>query len=204
MDLVRLEEVINRIGSDRIPLVMITITNNSGGGQPVSMANIRETRALVNRYGIPLFFDACRFAENCFFIKEREPSYAEKSIVDIARELFSYGDGCTVSAKKDGLVNIGGFLSLNDDQWAQSITNLLILVEGFPTYGGLAGRDLEAMLVACVKCWMRRFEPARTGTHLRIARSGWCSDSQTDRRPRGVPMRRISAAYSAGTLRANC
>ena len=145
MDLVRLEEAINRIGRDHIPLVMITITNNSGGGQPVSMANIRETRALVNRYGIPLFFDACRFAENCFFIKEREPGYAEKSIVDIARELFGYGDGCTVSAKKDGLVNIGGFLSLNDDQWTQSITNLLILVEGFPTYGGLAGRDLEAM-----------------------------------------------------------
>jgi tryptophanase len=124
---------------------MITITNNSGGGQPVSMANIRETRALVNRYEIPLFFDACRFAENCFFIKEREPGYAETPVVDIARELFSYGDGCTMSAKKDGLVNIGGFLSLNDDQWTQDVTNLLILVEGFPTYGGLAGRDLECM-----------------------------------------------------------
>jgi tyrosine phenol-lyase len=145
MDLVQLEEAINRIGRDRIPLVMITITNNSGGGQPVSMANIRETRALVKRYGIPLFFDACRFAENCFFIKERESGYADKSIIDIAHELFGYGDGCTMSAKKDGLVNIGGFLCLNDDQWTQDITNLLILVEGFPTYGGLAGRDLEAM-----------------------------------------------------------
>lgn len=145
MDLVRLEELINRVGRDRIPLALLTITNNSGGGQPVSMDNIRKTRTLLNRYRIPLFFDACRFAENCFFIKEREPAFAGTSISDIARELFSYGDGCTMSAKKDGLVNIGGFLSLNDSQWAQDITNLLILVEGFPTYGGLAGRDLEAM-----------------------------------------------------------
>ena len=145
MDVTRLDEIINGVGQDRIPLVLLTITNNSGGGQPVSMENIRQTRALLNRYRIPLFFDACRFAENCFFIKEREPGYADRSILDIARELFSYGDGCTMSAKKDGLVNIGGFLSLNDDQWAMEITNMLILVEGFPTYGGLAGRDLEAM-----------------------------------------------------------
>ena len=145
IDLARLEETINRAGPDRIPLVMMTITNNSGGGQPVSMENIRRTRELLDRYPIPLFFDACRFAENCFFIKEREPGYAEKPVLEIARELFSYGDGCTMSAKKDGLVNIGGFLSLNDDRWAQEITNMLILVEGFPTYGGLAGRDLEAM-----------------------------------------------------------
>jgi tyrosine phenol-lyase len=145
MDLIRLEETIHRVGPARIPMAIVTITNNSGGGQPVSMGNIRKTRALLNRYGIPLFFDACRFAENCFFIKEREPEYADKSILDIARELFSYGDGCTMSAKKDGLVNIGGFLSLNDDLWAQDITNMLILVEGFPTYGGLAGRDLETM-----------------------------------------------------------
>ena len=145
MDLVRLEETINRVGPERIPLIMLTITNNSGGGQPVSMANIRQTRALVERYHIPLFFDACRFAENCFFIKEREAGYADRSVFDIAKELFSYGDGCTMSAKKDGLVNIGGFLSLNNEQWVQDITNMLILVEGFPTYGGLAGRDLEAM-----------------------------------------------------------
>jgi tyrosine phenol-lyase len=145
MDVTRLDEIINGVGRDRIPLVLVTITNNSGGGQPVSMENIRQTRALLNRYRIPLFFDACRFAENCFFIKEREPGYADRSILDIARELFSYGDGCTMSAKKDGLVNIGGFLSLNDEQWAMEITNMLILVEGFPTYGGLAGRDLEAM-----------------------------------------------------------
>ncbi len=145
MDLVRLEHTINRLGRERIPLVMLTITNNSGGGQPVSMANIRQTRDLLNKYGIPLIFDACRFAENCFFIKEGEEGYAGTSILDIARELFSYGDGCTMSAKKDGLVNIGGFLGLNSEQWAQDITNMLILVEGFPTYGGLAGRDLEAM-----------------------------------------------------------
>ncbi|MGA6826132.1 tryptophanase [Nitrospira sp. NS4] len=145
MDLVRLEETIHHIGRDRIPLVMLTITNNSGGGQPVSMENIRQTRALLNHHRIPLFFDACRFAENCFFIKEREPEFAGTSILDIARELFSYGDGCTMSAKKDGLVNIGGFLTLNHDQWAQDITNMLIMIEGFPTYGGLAGRDLEAM-----------------------------------------------------------
>jgi tyrosine phenol-lyase len=145
MDVQRLDAYINAVGRDRIPLVMITITNNSGGGQPVSMANIRETRALLNQYGIPMFFDACRFAENCFFIKEREPGYESMSVPDIARELFSYGDGCTMSAKKDGLVNIGGFLSLNNDDWVRDITNMLILVEGFPTYGGLAGRDLEAM-----------------------------------------------------------
>ncbi|MBI5854817.1 MAG: tryptophanase [Nitrospirae bacterium] len=145
MDLAKLEAAINRVGRERIPLVLITITNNSGGGQPVSMDNIRQTRALLTRYRIPLFFDACRFAENCYFIKEREPGYAETSVRDIARELFNYGDGCTMSAKKDGLVNIGGFLGLNNEQWAQDLTNMLILVEGFPTYGGLAGRDLEAM-----------------------------------------------------------
>ncbi|MDA2910509.1 tryptophanase [Nitrospiraceae bacterium AH_259_D15_M11_P09] len=147
MDLVRLESTINRVGRDRVPLVMVTITNNSGGGQPVSMENIRQTRELLNRYTIPLIFDACRFAENCFFIKEREAGYGDKSIPDIARELFSYGDGCTMSAKKDGLVNIGGFLTLNNERWVQGITNMLILVEGFPTYGGLAGRDLEAMAI---------------------------------------------------------
>lgn len=145
MDLVRLEETINRLGRQSIPFAMITITNNSGGGQPVSMENIRKTRELLTRYDIPLIFDACRFAENCFFIKEREPGYERAAVLDIARELFSYGDGCTMSAKKDGLANIGGFLGLNNERWAQDITNMLILVEGFPTYGGLAGRDLEAM-----------------------------------------------------------
>ena len=130
---------------DRIPMVMVTVTNNSGGGQPVSIGNVREVREVCNRHGVPLIFDACRFAENCWFIKQREAGYSDRSIAEIARELFSYGDGCTMSAKKDGLVNIGGFLALNNGDWAERITNLLILVEGFPTYGGLAGRDLEAM-----------------------------------------------------------
>lgn len=145
MDVARLEETIERVGPSRIPFAMITITNNSAGGQPVSMANIRATKRVLNRYGLPLLFDACRFAENCFFIREREPGYGDKPVRDIARELFSLGDGCLMSAKKDGLVNIGGCVCLNDERWAQAITNMLILVEGFPTYGGLAGRDLEAM-----------------------------------------------------------
>jgi tryptophanase len=109
------------------------------------MANIKQVRSVADKYNIPLIFDACRFAENCYFIKEREEGFQEKSILDIAKELFSYGDGCTMSAKKDGLVNIGGFLSVNDSELAQKITNMLILIEGFPTYGGLAGRDLEAI-----------------------------------------------------------
>lgn len=145
MDLNKLEQVIQNYGTHRIPLVMMTITNNSGGGQPVSMQNIRETRKLLDKYGIPLFFDACRFAENCYFIKEREEGYQHKSIKEIAREIFSYGDGCTMSAKKDGLVNIGGFMGMNNDELAEQITTRLILIEGFPTYGGLAGRDLEAI-----------------------------------------------------------
>ena len=145
IDINKLEEAIRKYGKERIPLIMITITNNSGGGQPVSMQNIREVSSLAGKYGIPLFFDACRFAENCYFIKEQEEGYADKSVLEIAREMFSYGDGCTMSAKKDGLVNIGGFLSLNDSDLAQKITNMLILIEGFPTYGGLAGRDLEAI-----------------------------------------------------------
>jgi tryptophanase len=145
IDLSALKAFIEKTGPENIPLCMLTVTNNSGGGQPVSMANIRATKQLLRRYGIPLFLDACRFAENAFFIKKREKGYAKKSVRDIAREMFSYADGCTMSAKKDALVNIGGFLALNDDDVAAKARNLLIVTEGFPTYGGLAGRDLEAI-----------------------------------------------------------
>ncbi|MBZ0184326.1 MAG: tryptophanase [Melioribacteraceae bacterium] len=145
MDLDALENFIQEKGVDNIPVVMITITNNSGGGQPVSMQNIRETKEICDKYKIPLFLDACRFAENAYFIKKREEGYQDKSVLEICQEMFSYADGATMSAKKDALVNIGGFLSLNDEELAMKCRNLLIVTEGFPTYGGLAGRDLEAV-----------------------------------------------------------
>lgn len=147
MDTARLEEVIARVGSKRVPLVMLTVTNNSGGGQPVSMANIKAVKGICARHRIPLYIDACRFAENAYFIKLREPGYSHKTAREITREMFSYADGCTMSAKKDAIVNIGGFLCTNDGAVAQAQKNLLILTEGFPTYGGLAGRDLEAIAV---------------------------------------------------------
>src|SRR4051794_8845892 len=147
MDVAALERLIERVGREHIPLVMLTVTNNSGGGQPVSMENVRQVSAVCRRHRIPLYFDACRFAENAWFIKLREPGYSSMTPKAIAQEMFSYGDGCTMSAKKDGMANIGGFLCTDDDLLAQQEKDLLILTEGYPTYGGLAGRDLEAIAI---------------------------------------------------------
>jgi len=147
MDVRKLQQLIEKAGAKKIPLCMLTITNNSGGGQPVSMENVKEVKKVLEPFGIPLYFDAARFAENAYFIKLREGGYQDKSIKEIVREMMSYADGCTMSAKKDGLANIGGFICTNNDVLAQEEKNLLILTEGFPTYGGLAGRDLEAIAV---------------------------------------------------------
>ncbi len=145
MDLDALRQTIDEVGSERIPMIMLTMTNNSGGGQPVSMANVRAVSEIARSHDIPFIIDACRFAENSWFIKQREEGYQDKSPLEIAKEIFSYADGCTMSAKKDGLANIGRFLAVNDDDLAQRCRNLLILTEGFPTYGGLAGYDMEAI-----------------------------------------------------------
>ncbi|MDE3150921.1 MAG: tryptophanase [Gemmatimonadota bacterium] len=146
IDLERVEDLLRREGH-RIPFGMMTLTNNSGGGQPVSLANLRAYRELLMRYGKPLILDVCRYAENSMFVKLREPGMQNRTVKSIAQEMFSLADGCLMSAKKDGMVNIGGFLALNDSEWVEAAKTLLILTEGFPTYGGLAGRDLEALAV---------------------------------------------------------
>ena len=147
LDVEKLDRIIDELGSEQIPFGMLTVTNNTGGGQPVSMENIRAVSSVLHAHSIPFILDACRFAENAWFIKMREPGYADKTPREIAREMFSYCDGATFSGKKDGLSNIGGFLALNHDTLAEQARNVLILTEGFPTYGGLAARDLEALAV---------------------------------------------------------
>lgn len=145
MNIAALEELIRRVGPERIPVVMVTVTNNSGGGQPVSLENLRQVRAVCNKYGLQFYLDACRFAENAWFIKSREPGQQDRPVREIVREMFDLADGATISAKKDGIVNIGGVLLVRDEKLFQQASNLLILTEGYVTYGGLAGRDLEAM-----------------------------------------------------------
>jgi tyrosine phenol-lyase len=179
MDVEALERVIAEKGRERVPLVMLTITNNSVGGQPVSMENARQVSAVCRKHGIPLYFDACRFAENAYFIKLREAGYAERSPKEIAQEMFRLGDGCTMSAKKDGMANIGGFLCTNDDIIAQQEKDLLILTEGYPTYGGLAGRDLEAIAIGVQEALEEDY------LRYRIASTGYLGKHISDA---GVPI----------------
>ena len=164
IDLEALEALIAREGAERIPFCMITATNNAGGGQPVSLRNMRAAKALLARHGIPLLLDACRFAENAYFIQQWEEGQADRALIDIAREMFALCDGATMSAKKDGLANIGGFLACNDAAWAEDFRNLLILTEGFPTYGGLAGRDLEAIAVGLREALEEEYQRYRHAT----------------------------------------
>jgi tryptophanase len=179
MDVAALEELILRVGKEHVPLVMLTVTNNSGGGQPVSMENARAVSEVCHRFEIPLYFDACRFAENAWFIREREPEFSSKTPKEMAREMFSLGDGCTMSAKKDGMANIGGFLCTNNDILARQEQDLLILTEGYPTYGGLAGRDLEAIAVGLQESLQEDY------LHYRIASTAYLGNKIAER---GVPI----------------
>lgn len=171
MDLEKLEAFIQTHGRENIPFGMVTVTNNTGGGQPVSMGNIKAVKEILNRYQIPLVIDACRFAENAYFIHEREEGYQDKSLLEIAQEMFSFADAATMSCKKDGLANIGGFLICNDDQWAEAFRNLLIIREGFPTYGGLAGRDLEAIAVGLMEALEYDYQVYRQATVKYMSKS---------------------------------
>ncbi len=162
MDLGRLEACLAE-NRGRVPLVMLTLTNNSGGGQPVSLENVRGTSGMCRKYGVPLLIDACRFAENAWFIKQREKGQEARPVADIVRDVFSLSDGCTMSAKKDGLANMGGFLALRDEAWVDRLKNKLILIEGFPTYGGLAGRDLEAIAIGLEEVLQEDYLAFRVG-----------------------------------------
>ncbi len=164
MNIDKLEQCIAEHGRRKIPFGMITVTNNTGGGQAVSMGNIRAVKEVLSRHGIPLVIDACRFAENAYFISTREEGYQDKSLLEIAQEMFSYADAATMSCKKDGLANIGGFLICNDDIWAEKFKNILIMREGFPTYGGLAGRDLEAIAVGLMEALEYDYQVYRNAT----------------------------------------
>ncbi|MDQ1402811.1 MAG: tryptophanase [Actinomycetota bacterium] len=181
MDVEALEAAFERHGRERIPLVMVTITNNSGGGQPVSLANLRATRAVCDRHGIPLILDACRFAENAWFVVEREEGHADRSPREVAEEAFRLADGCTISLKKDGFGNIGGVLALNDGELARRCRNLLILTEGFPTYGGLAGRDLEALAQGLLEVTDPDYLRYRVRTAEYLAERAWSAGVPTVR-----------------------
>ncbi len=187
MDLEKLEATIKKYGAENIPIGMITVTNNSGGGQPVSMENIRETKKILSKYNIPFYIDCCRFAENAYFIKTREKGYENKSILEICREMFSYADGATMSAKKDGMSNTGGFIATNDDKIAENCRTNLIVMEGFITYGGLARRDLEALAIG--------FEEVLDENYLkyRIEQSKFLADQIT---AAGVPIVMPAGAHA--------
>jgi tryptophanase len=171
IDLRRLRELFATTPRERIPLAMLTLTNNSGGGQPVSLANVRATAELCREFGVPLYIDACRFAENAWFIKQREEGQGQRTVAEIAREVFSYADGCTMSAKKDGLANIGGFLASRDPELIEAVKQRMVVIEGFPTYGGLAGRDLEAVSVGLKEVLDEEYLRYRIGQVAAFARA---------------------------------
>ncbi len=179
LDPVKLEAFLNQHGRENVPVIMLTVTNNSGGGQPVSLQNIREIREISLRWDIPLFLDACRYAENAWFIKTREPGNEDRDVADIVREMASLADGMTMSAKKDPLGNIGGWLAVNDDELAAHSRTMLVLTEGFPTYGGLAGRDLEALAVGI------RESVSHDYLRYRIRSTAYLADSLTES---GIPI----------------